>query len=133
MDTVDIIQSVERLGAELLPGGGCIRIKKGKYLPNSITARIAEHKQDILTILERDNQAKKAGFLIAIPGQLYTVTLSKISSIYIEHIQKSWEAWRETHYQGRQQVIKFIATGKTLDYVLVKVRNYLEYVTARTK
>ncbi|MDP9742305.1 UNVERIFIED_ORG: hypothetical protein QFZ59_004135 [Bacillus sp. B2I3] len=84
MDTVGIIQSVERLGAELVPDGGYIRIKKGKYLPDSIIASIADHKREILAILEMDNQAKKAGFMIAIPGELYTVTLSNLSSVYIE-------------------------------------------------
>ncbi|GAB6259316.1 hypothetical protein [Peribacillus sp. N1] len=94
MDTVSIIQSVERLGAQLSVGDH-IRIKKGVYLPDSITASIGDYKQEILAVLERDNKAKQTGFMIGIPGEVYTVTLSKFCSIYVEHIEDGWEAWRE--------------------------------------
>lgn len=130
MDTVGIIQSVERLGAELVPDGGYIRIKKGKYLPDSIIASIADHKREILAILEMDYQAKKAGFMIAIPGELYTVTLSNQSSVYIEQIENRWEVWRETYYPHQRKAIssKIIVAGNTLDFVFLKVKQYLDYI-----
>ncbi len=135
MDTVDIIQSVERLGAELLPDDGYIRIKKGKYLSDSITASIADHKREILAILEMDSQAKQAGFIITIPGELYTVTLSNISSVYIEHIENRWEAWRETHYSHQRKAAssKIIATGDTFDFVFLKVKQYLDYIIKKRR
>lgn len=130
IDCISLIQSVDQLGAELLPDSDHIRIKKGKYLPDSITASIVDHKREILAILERDNQAKQAGFMIAIPGELYTVTLSNVSSIYVEHIEGVWEARRETHYPHQRQAIssKIIATGNTFEFVLLKVKQYLDYI-----
>jgi hypothetical protein len=130
MDCVSIIQSVERLGAELLLDGDHIRIKKGKYLPDSIIASIGGNKGGILAILERDDRAKRAGFMVAIPGELYTVTLSNVSIIYVEHIEGGWEAWRETHYPNLRKAAssKIIATGNTFDFVLQKVKQYLVYI-----
>lgn len=130
MDCVSIIQSVERFGAELLQDGDHIRIKKGKHLPDSIIASIRTHKQEIIAILKKDNQAKQAGLVIAIPGELYTVTLSNVSSIYVEHIEDRWEVWKETHYTHQRIAIssKIIATGKTFEFVLIKVKRYLNYI-----
>ncbi|PGR96900.1 hypothetical protein COC61_11015 [Priestia megaterium] len=130
MDCISIIQSVDRLGAELLLEGNHIRIKKGKYLPVSITASIGNHKREILAILERDNQAKRAGLMIAIPGELYTVTLNNVSSVYFEHIEDGWEARRETHYPHQSKAIssKIIAIGNTFEFALQKVKQYLDYI-----
>lgn len=130
MDCINIIQSVDRLGAELLQEGNHILIKKGKYLPSSITASIGDHKREILAILERDNQAKRAGLMTAIPGELYTLTLNNVSSVYFEHIENGWEAWRETHYLHQYKVIssKMIAKGNTFEFVLQKVKQYLDYI-----
>lgn len=130
IDCISLIQSVDQLGAELFPDSDHIRIKKGKYLPDSIIASIGEHKWEILAILERDNQAKRAGFMIAIPGELYTATLSNASSIYVEHIGDRWQAWRETNYPHQRKRIrsKIIASGKTFEFVLLKVKQYLDYI-----
>ncbi|MDR7239654.1 hypothetical protein [Neobacillus drentensis] len=131
MDCVSIIQLVERLGAELLLCGDQVRIKKGKYLPDSIIASIRRNKRGILAILERDERAKQAGFMVAIPGELYTVTLSNVSIIYVEHIEGRWEAWRENHYPRSLRIAassKIIANGNTFDFVLQKVKQYLVYI-----
>ncbi|MDQ0880959.1 hypothetical protein [Peribacillus sp. V2I11] len=105
MDCANIIQSVEQLGAELLLDGDHIRIKKGKYLPDSLIASIPGNKRGILAILERDDQVKRIGFMVAIPGELYTVTLSNVSSIFIEYIEGGWQAWRETNYPYKRNAI----------------------------
>ena len=130
MDCTSIIQSVDRLGAELLLEGNYILVKKGKHLPGSITASIGDHKREILAILERDNQAKRAGLIIAIPGELYTATLNNVSSVYFEHIEDGWEARRETHYPHQYKAIssKIIAIGNTFEFVLQKVKQYLDYI-----
>lgn len=130
MECTSIIESVDRLGDELLSDGDHIRIKEGKYLPDSIIACIGDHKLEILAILERDNKAKRAGFMIAIPGEMYTATLSKVSSIYVEHIEEGWQGWRETHFSHQCKAIssKIIATGNTFDFVLLKVKQYLDYI-----
>lgn len=135
MDCINIIQSVDRLGAELLQEGNHIRIKKGKYLLSSITASIGDHNREILAILERDNQAKRAGLMIAIPGELYTVTLNNVSSVYFEHIENGWEARRETHYPHQYKAIssKIIANGNTFEFVLLKIKQYLDYIVKKRK
>lgn len=135
MDSINIIQSVDRFGAELLQEGNHILIKKGKYLPSSITASIGDCNREILDIIEKDNQAKRAGLMIAIPGELYTMDLNQFSSIYVEHIEQRWEAWRETHYKFQRKVISnnVIATGNTFNFVISKVEQYLDYINKKKK
>lgn len=131
MDCARVIDSVERFGAELLIDGPHIRIKKGKDLPTHITDNIRSKKREILAVLKSDKQAKEAGLMIGIPGELYTITLSEVSSIYVEHREDQWEAWRETHipYQRKAIQYKIIASGNTLEFVLLKVRRYLDYIS----
>ncbi|MFP3886784.1 hypothetical protein U8V97_15155 [Priestia filamentosa] len=110
-----------------------ILIKNGKRLPDSLKSSIRDHKQDILAASNRDKEAKAAGLIIGIPGVLYMVSISNISSIYLELIDGNWEAWRETHYLGQKQSIsmKIIATGSTFNYVIQKVKKYLNYINQR--
>jgi hypothetical protein len=77
-----------------------------------------------------DNQAKAAGFMIGLPGELYTLSLSRSSAVYIEQIEDEWQAWRETYQKGRKRAIneKTIATGTTFDYVLMKAKGYFDYI-----
>jgi len=130
MECTRIIHSVDQFGADLLCDGEHLHIKKAKYLSDSIIASIREWKWEILAILEKDNQASQAGFMIAISGELYTANLSNVSSIYIEHIESRWQGWRETHYPHQYKAIssKIIATGNTFEYVLLKVKQYLDYI-----
>ncbi|PRS27016.1 hypothetical protein C6X99_17225 [Bacillus pumilus] len=71
-------------------------IKKEKYLPSLITVSKGDHKREILAILESDNKVKRAGLIIAIPGELYTVTLNNVSSVYFEQIENGWEVERNS-------------------------------------
>lgn len=68
--------------------------------------------------------------MIAIPGELYTATLSSASSIYVERIEDRWQAWRETNYPHQRKRIrsKIIASGKTFEFVLLKVKQYLDNI-----
>lgn len=77
-----------------------------------------------------DEKARGAGLMIGIPGELYTVTLSKVSSIYIERKEGRWEARRETHYPDNSKAVssKTIARASTFDCVLPKVNRYLDYI-----
>jgi hypothetical protein len=60
---------------------------------------------------------------VAIPGELYTVTLNNVSNIYVEHTEGGWEAWRERHFPNPRKPMnsKIIATGNTFDFVLLKM------------
>lgn len=135
MDTLQVIQTAERLGFILIIDGDHIRIKQGKSMPGSLKASIKEYKPQILATLKRDQEAKENGLMIGIPGQLYTVTLSNVSCIYVEHIEDRWEAWRETNYPHQRKAIgsKIITTGNTFDFVLLKVKRYLDYINRKRK
>jgi hypothetical protein len=77
-----------------------------------------------------DKKAKQAGLMIAIPGEMYTLTISTVSAVYIERVGDKWEAWRETHCFGQRKPIsvKVIGTSSELEYVLVSVKKYLRYI-----
>ncbi|MDJ0288212.1 MULTISPECIES: hypothetical protein [Bacillus] len=105
MEAFTVIQLAEQAGCELTADGEHTLIKYGKRLPDSLKSSIKDHKQDILAVLLKDEKAKAAGLMIGIPGVLYTVTISNVSSVYIERVDGKWEEWRETHYPGQKQPI----------------------------
>ncbi|MCY8233894.1 hypothetical protein [Priestia endophytica] len=135
MNALKVFQLIEQLGFGLIAEGNDIRIKRGEVLPAALRDNVIEYKPQILAMLKRDKKAKVNGLMIGIPGKLYTVTLSKISSIYIEQIEGGWEAWRETHYPCQRKLIssKIIANGNTFDFVLLRVKQYLDYINRKRK
>lgn len=78
----------------------------------------------------RDLKAKQFGFIVVLTGELYTRTLGRNSSVYIERIGSQWEAWRETYRFERKEPIhcKTIATAEGFEYVLLKAKNYFGYI-----
>ena len=77
-----------------------------------------------------DEKAKRIGFIVALPGTLYTCSLSRHSAVYIEKNEIEWELWRETHLPGKRCLISFkiIASSKDFKYILRKVENYMKYI-----
>lgn len=81
-------------------------------------------------IRTKDKKAKKAGFMIGIPGELYTKTLDINGIIYVEKIANEWKAFRETFTfnKNTSTSYKLIARSKDLDYVLVKTEQYYKFI-----
>ncbi len=133
MEVYEIIQLVEHLDCELLVEEEQIRVKQGKRLPPSLLSKIKEHKVKILDALNQDKQARSAGFMIGLTGKVYTKTVNKQSSVYIEQINEKWEAWRETYKTNSEQAIntKIIASGNTFNYVLMEAKKYFNYLERR--
>ncbi|MEH7464829.1 hypothetical protein V7166_23120 [Bacillus thuringiensis] len=79
---------------------------------------------------KRDEKAKAAGYMVALSGTLYTLTISKTSCVYIDYINGFWTAWRETHWNMDIQPssVKVIAKAVTFDYVLMRTKGYLDFI-----
>jgi hypothetical protein len=75
---------------------------------------------------ERVNKAKMAGFIVALPGELYTLSVSRHSHVYIELVLGQWLAWRETYLDRKKKAVylKEIASGESFEYVLMKTKRY---------
>jgi len=130
MGIAEIINTAKQAGCELLAEGEYIRITNTKCLPALLKEKIREHKAHILKFLNRDIQAKRAGFMIGLTGQVYTRSLSKNSIVFIEQIDNKWEAWRETYQKGKCKAVsvKIICSASTFEYVLLKTKNYFDYI-----
>lgn len=79
---------------------------------------------------KRDEKAKTAGYMVALSGTFYTLTLSKTSCVYIDYINGFWTAWRESHWNTDKQPssVKIIVKAATFDYVLMKTKGYLDFI-----
>ncbi|KGR77689.1 hypothetical protein CD33_02425 [Ureibacillus sinduriensis BLB-1 = JCM 15800] len=81
--------------------------------------------------LEHDEMARVNGLLIGITGLLYTCSVNRNSAVYIELINNEWVAWSETyesHKRNKYIKSKTIASGSTFEYVLSKLKRYLENI-----
>jgi hypothetical protein len=133
MESLKLMEYVEAIGHEFSLEGEKLRIAKGKHLPNTLKNEILYHKNEWIGILQRDQQANSIGFMIGLPGTLYTRTVSHSSVAYIEIKNNEWYVWRETYQRGRIKAIstKTIAQSKTFEYALKKADNYFRYVTSK--
>jgi hypothetical protein len=130
MEFEKIMNAAMLAGCDLLAEGEHIRITNSRNLPASIKEKIKENKTLFLEFLNRDIQAKQAGFMIGISGEVYTRSLSKNSIVYIERIGSNWDAWRETYQKNKESPVsvKVICSGVTFDYVLLKAISYFDYI-----
>ncbi|MEL3973050.1 hypothetical protein AAEO50_12260 [Rossellomorea oryzaecorticis] len=124
----ELIQSAESIGCPLSLEGERIKVEGISRLPASLLERIKEHKAQIVETLKNDQEARNRGFMVGVPGEIYTKSLHHKSNVYVEKIGDQWEAWRETYQKGKTVSTKVIMTGNTLEYVLVKVSQYFDYM-----
>lgn len=76
-----------------------------------------------------DKQAEKLGLIIGISEEMYFCSISKVSQVYVEHIDNNWAAWRESYVPNtnRRTSYKLIANG-SYDLVMARTKNYLGYI-----
>lgn len=72
----------------------------------------------------RNRKAKLVGLLVGISGTLYFLSISRVSTVYVDIVNKQWVAWRE-RIDGDY---KIIATGNLYEFVLSSVVKYLKYI-----
>lgn len=88
-------------------------------------------EKDVLTdAQDHDDKAKESGFMIGIPGELYLLSVSQRSAVYIEKINGLWVAYRATYLNGKKKSAgeKTIATANTLPYVILQAKHYFDYL-----
>jgi hypothetical protein len=130
MKPVQLIQSVEQEECFFQSEGNNFRIINGNHHPDSLKDGLIINKDLVLEIVERDRKAKQAGFVIGISGELYTLTLNRKSTIYMEKIENKWQAWRETYQKNRVKAVsyKIISTSESFELVVLKAKSFLNYL-----
>lgn len=78
----------------------------------------------------RNEKAREIGLLIGISGEVYFLSISKVSDVYVDFINGQWVAWRERCTSGDLQSsdVKVIATSKSFDYVIARTEAYFSYL-----
>lgn len=126
----EIIQTAEQIGCEMMPEGENIRVMNIDFLPALLKLKIREHKRQILDILNRDAQAKKAGLVIGLTGQVYFCSINSKSAVYMEQTNGHWELWRETYHDGRRHSasIQVICIDSEFDKTILRAKGYFASV-----
>lgn len=130
---IHLLSECYGLGNFLSVEGGNILIENAATLPRHLREQIIQNKTELIAALNNDEEAKQSGLMIGRSGLLYTLTVSRHSSAYIEFIDGKWIAWRETYRPGNSTAIstKDIARGNTFGYVLAEFKKYTDYVTRK--
>jgi hypothetical protein len=128
MNTAELIQSISSEGCTLTVDNG--KIRGNKQIPNNLMDMLRLNKQSVMEALIMDGKARAAGFTIVLPGEVYTVSLSRKSDLFIERINGRWAVYRATYITGRPAAAysKTIASGNSFEYVLTKARSYLNFI-----
>lgn len=135
MGVYKLILAVEQAGCVMVPEREYIRVMNIDSLSKSLIEEIKRNKLKILESLNRDKQAKRAGFMVGVQGQLYFCSVNKACAVYIEQISSNWEVWRETYINDRHRAInvKVIFVNPSFEYVLFKGESYLGYLERKSK
>ncbi|MCG1579302.1 pathogenicity island protein [Staphylococcus epidermidis] len=76
-----------------------------------------------------DKQAEKIELIVGIPEEMYFCSISKISAVYVEYIEKKWVAWRESYVPNTNQRTSYkLITQGNFELVMARVKNYLTYI-----
>lgn len=76
-----------------------------------------------------DKQAEKIELIVGIPEEMYFCSISKISAVYVEYIDKKWVAWRESYVPNTNQRTSYkLITQGNFELVMARVKNYLTYI-----
>lgn len=85
-----------------------------------------------MPLSQQDKQAKQAGFVIGVPGELYFATLRRAigyeMTVYMERQDTSWLVWRETYTKGKPTATKDIYKGTSFTTALQKATRYIQAV-----
>ncbi|MDW3936977.1 pathogenicity island protein [Staphylococcus saprophyticus] len=79
-----------------------------------------------------DKQAEKIGLIVGISYEMYFCSISRVSVVYVEYINKNWVAWRESYVPNtnRRSSYKLIAHGG-FELVIARTKNYLGFITKK--
>lgn len=78
-----------------------------------------------------DKRAERIGLITGISDEIYFCSISRISTVYLERLNKyEWMAWRETYLPNSDKLKshRLIARGG-IRYVLSEAKKYIKYVT----
>ncbi|OKL35375.1 hypothetical protein [Domibacillus mangrovi] len=83
----------------------------------------------------RDEKARRYGLIVAVSGEVYTLSVSKHSVVYVEYVAGKWDAWRETHSPNKKEPISYkeIARAQDIEFVFAKVCNYFDFLEKRRR
>ncbi|MCG7834330.1 pathogenicity island protein [Staphylococcus epidermidis] len=76
-----------------------------------------------------DEKAQSIGLITGISKEIYYCSISYVSTVYLEFINDSWTAWRESYIpkSNKRTSYKVIATG-SFELVIARLKNYLNYI-----
>ncbi|QKE73459.1 hypothetical protein HPK19_11875 [Arthrobacter citreus] len=75
----------------------------------------------------KDNHAKKLGFVVAIPEELYFQSINKQAALFVELIDKDWHCWREVKTSSGYNN-KDISISENFYHVMKKANDYFNYL-----
>lgn len=93
------------------------------------TGRRQLEVQAVKEVYNLDEQAKNIGLITGVSNEIYYCSISYVSTVYLECINDSWTAWRESYIpkSNKRTSYKVIATG-SFELVLARTKRYLNYI-----
>lgn len=135
----ELIREAEAAGAIVTMDGEQLKLVHGKLLPAPLVEKMKLNKPGILEVMKRDLEAKAAGFLTLLSGEVYQRQISYNSLVFIAlNDSGKWYAWRESWSRQEQATAcksvssKDIVNGLIFDHVMFKAKQYIERLNSHT-
>lgn len=134
MNVCIMLEELRKYGSRLSIKGDKLIVTKVPSLPPFLIEQLIVNKHMFIEAFRNDDLARNSGFIVGLSGLLYEYSLNRYTSIYLEHLNKKWFAWRETHQKGNSKAmnVKAIEIGNEFEYVLLKAKKYINFVQNKT-
>lgn len=145
MTTYELIRKLESLGALLsITNENRLKIDGVKNISADVLDAVKQRKEEIKSILYLDYKAKTKGWIVAIPGELYTLRIKQFRAVngdvitmevFIERdLEDKWTAWRETWSDNNKKSSYYvIVEGGSFRRALAKATAYVSYLKNRRR
>lgn len=82
---------------------------------------------------KNDLAAKRLGLLVAISGEMYSCSISRVSEVFLEKVNGKWIGWRESFETGnsKSKGSKVIVKANTFNYALQEIEGYLNFIKSK--
>lgn len=134
MNVYILLEELRKYDSKLSIKRNELIVTKVPSLPLFLIEQLKVNKNMFIEAIRNDELARNSKFIVGLSGSLYEYSLNRYTSIYLEHLNKKWFAWRETHQKGKSKAmnVKAIETGNEFEYVLLKAKKYIDFVQNKT-
>jgi hypothetical protein len=124
-----LLKEIEGMGCAVEVERDKLKLLDPRPITDDIRSQLREHKPEILKMFEREEQAKKQGWIVFPYGEGFEKQVSWNTSVYIFLEEDgTYTVWRATWYEGTSPAKESIIIQKVdFETAFERANNYVQW------